>query len=173
MDLQEALEVFFNANELTSSDQIDLYFDNFVSIFKTCRNKYAPLKRASRKKRKLMSKPWITKDIFVSIRKKQKLYVTHYLIGNEIQKKFYKTYANKVIKLKTISKKLYMESEILNSRQDIRKFWSIIKTLTPGKPHSNSPDLIENENGVIVIEVNEIAENFKLCQCLNLVIDEN
>ena len=94
MDLQEALEVFFNANELTSSDQIDLYFDNFVSTFRTCLNKYAPLKRASRKKRKLMSKPWINKGIFVSVRKK--LYVTHYLNGNEIRKKFYKTYSNKL-----------------------------------------------------------------------------
>ena len=27
MDLQEAFEAFFNANELTSSDQIDLYFE--------------------------------------------------------------------------------------------------------------------------------------------------
>ena len=61
MDLQEAFEASFNANELTSSDQIDLYFDNFVSAFRICLNKYAPLKRASRKKRKLMSKPWITK----------------------------------------------------------------------------------------------------------------
>ena len=57
MDLQEALEVFFNAKELTSSDQIDFYFENFVSTFRTCLNKYALLKRASRKKRKLMSKP--------------------------------------------------------------------------------------------------------------------
>ena len=112
-----------------------------------------------------MSKPWITKGIFVSIRKKQKLYVTHYLKGNEIQKKFYKTYANKLTKLKTISKKLYLESEILNSKQDSRKFWSIIQTLTPGKPHSNSPDLIENENGAIVIEPNEIAENFNKHFC--------
>ena len=43
-----------------------------------------------------MSKPWITKGIFVSIRKKQKLCVTHYLKGNNIQKKFYKTYEKEI-----------------------------------------------------------------------------
>ena len=43
MDLQEAFEAFLNTNELTSSDQIDLYFDNFVSAFRTWHNKYAPL----------------------------------------------------------------------------------------------------------------------------------
>ena len=46
MELEEAFEAFFNANELTSSDQIDLDFDNFVSTFRTRLNKYAPLKRA-------------------------------------------------------------------------------------------------------------------------------
>ena len=117
------------------------------------------------KNRKLMSKPWITKGNFVSICKNQKLYVTHYLKGNEIQKKFYKTYANKLTELKTLSKKLYLESEILNSRQDMRKFWGITKTLTPEKPHSNAPDLIENENGAIVTEPNEIAENFNKHFC--------
>ena len=166
MDLQEALEAFLIINKVISSDQIDLYFDNFVSAFKTCLNKYAPLKRASRKKRKLLSKPWINKGIFVSIRKKQKLSVTYYPKDNEIQKKFYKTYANKSTKLKTLSKKLCLESEILNSRQDIRKFWSIIKTLTPEKPHSNALDHIENENGAIVTEPNEIAENFNKYFCI-------
>ena len=39
--------------------------------------------------------------------------------GNEIKKKFYKTYINKFTKLKTLSTKLYLESEILNSRQDM------------------------------------------------------
>ena len=47
----------------------------------------------------------------------------------------------------------------------MRNFWSIIKTLTPEKPHSNAPDLIENENGAIVIEPNEIAENFNKHFC--------
>ena len=112
-----------------------------------------------------MSKPWITKGIFVSIRKKQKLYVTQCFKGNEIQKKFYKTYAKKLTKLKTLTKKLYLESEILNLRQEVRKFWSIIKTLTPEKPHSNTPDFIKNENGAIVIEPNEIAENFNKHFC--------
>ena len=47
----------------------------------------------------------------------------------------------------------------------MQKFWSYIKTLTPKKPHSNVPDLIENENGAIVTEPNEIAENFKKYFC--------
>ena len=47
----------------------------------------------------------------------------------------------------------------------MRKFWCIIKTLTPEKPHSNAPDCIENGNGAIVTEPNEIAENFNKHFC--------
>ena len=37
--------------------------------------------------------------------------------------------------------------------------------ITPEKPHSNATDLIENENGTIVTEPNEIAENFNKHFC--------
>ena len=49
MYLQEAIEAFLNTNELASSDQIDLYFDEFVSAFCNCFNEYALLEGASQK----------------------------------------------------------------------------------------------------------------------------
>ena len=52
MALQKSIEAFFNINEVASSDQIDLYFDKFVSGFSSSLRKHAPRKRASRKKRK-------------------------------------------------------------------------------------------------------------------------
>ena len=58
--------------------------------------------------------------------------------------------------LKTLSKKLYLESEILNSRHDMQKFWSIIRT--PEKPHSKALDFVENEVGANITEPNEIAK---------------
>ena len=42
--------------------------------------------------------------IRASIRHKQKLYTSHYLHGSESQKRFYKTYANKLTKIKRLSK---------------------------------------------------------------------
>ena len=54
---------------------------------------HAPLTKASRKKRKLINKPWITKGILVSIRRKQKLYINFFKNGIEIEKILYKTYA--------------------------------------------------------------------------------
>ena len=75
---------------------------------------HAPLIKASRKKRKLMNKPWRIKDILVSIQRKQKLYINIFLNGTEIKKILYKTYANKLSKVKALSKKLYLKQEIIN-----------------------------------------------------------
>ena len=41
-DVQEAIEAFFNTNELAFSDQIDFCFDYFVSAVSNCLNKSAP-----------------------------------------------------------------------------------------------------------------------------------
>ena len=68
-----------------------------------------------------------------------------------------KTYANKLTQLKALFKKFYLESEVLNSRQDMQKFWSILKTLITKKPQSNAPDLVENEIGANTTEPNEVA----------------
>ena len=43
--------------------------------------------------------------------------------GTEIEKILFKTYANKLSKVKALSKKLYLKQEIVNSSHDMRKFW--------------------------------------------------
>ena len=68
-------------------------------------NTHAPLIKASCKKRTLMNKPWIIKGILVSIQCKQKLYIHFFLNGTELEKILYKTYANKLSKVKALSNK--------------------------------------------------------------------
>ena len=53
-------------------NQLDLMFTNFIPDLKATIDKHAPLQKISRKKRKLLSKPWITKGILVSMKNKQK-----------------------------------------------------------------------------------------------------
>ena len=47
----------------------------------------------------------------------------------------------------------------------MQKFWSIKRTLTPQKPQSNAPDLVENESGAIITKPIEIALSFNNCFC--------
>ena len=107
-----------------------------------------------------MNKLWITKGILVSIRCKQKLYINFFLNVTEIEKILYKTYANKLSKVKTLSKKLYLEQEIINSSHDMRKFWCIMKTSLSNKPTRVLPNYIHEEGQIIdtplVIVINSI-----------------
>ena len=65
---------------------------------------HAPLIKASRKRLKLLNKPWITKSILVSIQRKQKLFINFLKNDTKIEKILYKTYANKLSKVKALSK---------------------------------------------------------------------
>ena len=147
-EMVELLNYFVDIN-ITSSNELNEIFTGFVALVHSCISKHAPLVPASRKKRKLLQKPLLTKGILVSIRHKQKLYTSHYLPGSELQKRFYKTYANKLTKIKRLSKKLEFRTQIINSRHDSKKFWSIMNTLTPQKAARKSPNSISVDGKII------------------------
>ena len=48
-------------------------FTNFVNDIKCIVEKHAPVKKLSRRKSKLIAKPWIIKEIFISTKNKQRL----------------------------------------------------------------------------------------------------
>ena len=117
-DLCISLRSSLIKQKFDSSPEVDQNFSSFVNtgIFNKCVNKHAPLKITSCKKIKLLKKPWITKGILKSIRRKQKMYVSEYLNRTGLQKMFHRQYANKLTKISKISKKIYLKSEIINSR---------------------------------------------------------
>ena len=49
-------------------------FDRFFQIIETLLDTYAPIEKLSRKKQKLILKPWLTKGIMTSVKKKNILY---------------------------------------------------------------------------------------------------
>ena len=51
-------------------DNFNKTFYQFINLIAKIIDKHAPLQRLSRKQKKLASKPWITKGILISIRKK-------------------------------------------------------------------------------------------------------
>ena len=49
--------------------------------------------------------------------------------------------------MKKNAEKQYLQDQTVNSRNDIRKFWTIIKSLTSQKPKFSSPNCINTANG--------------------------
>ena len=68
-ELSENLYIFHN------NYTVDEQFEKILDIFNNTLSKHAPLKRKSRKEKKLNSKPWITKGILISSKTKNILYV--------------------------------------------------------------------------------------------------
>ena len=70
----------------------------------------------------------------------------------------------KTIQINISRKKLYLQREILNSRNDEKKFWTIVKTLTPEKRLFQTPYTII-VNATKLICPNAIVETFNEYFC--------
>ena len=159
-DLDKNLSSFLLKLTFLTHENYNDIFDQFVSIIKSTIDKHAPLRRLSRKMKKLKQKQWITKGIWTSIRNKQKLYVTHYLNGSNVQKKYYKKYANKLTKLKSISKKKFYENEFTKFRSNSTETWKIIKSLLPQTKFKLQQPRKIQANDKVLSTSSEIATEF-------------
>ena len=88
---------------LTENNVNDI-FNEFYSLLTSTINIHALLKKLSRKQKRLINKPWITKGLLISIKKKQKMHKIHYIKGSPIDKLCYKTYSNVLTKVKNLAK---------------------------------------------------------------------
>lgn len=85
---------------VSKANSVDDQFSSFYEQLDKVVPKHAPLKVVSKREIKQLAKPGITKGIITSIKIKNRLYKT----GNCSE---YKSYRNKIITLKCLSKKQY------------------------------------------------------------------
>ena len=86
----------------------------------------------------------------------------HFLEGNDVSKLIYKTYANKLIKVKNLAKKLFFAQELTNCKGGGRKMWEVIKTLIPlnsTKKSKVTPGELEID-GSLIQDPKLIADKF-------------
>ena len=128
-------------------------------LIKLTIEKHAPLKKLSRKQQRLKNKPWITKSLLISIKKKQKLHKTHYIFGLPSEKKYYKLYSNTLTRVKNLAKRLYYHNKITEHKNNPKKIWDVLRFLLPSKTKSNTPNSLTVKSSTIT-DINEIAEEF-------------
>ena len=140
-----------------------------MQIVRSAIDLYAPLRQASRRLKRIQSKPWLTKGLLVSIKLKQKLYRSHFLSHDFEKQQFYKQYSNKLNKIKYEAKKslyvdLFEECFIHNNP---RKIWSTINSLLYIKP--------DNSSTPSKLRINDIVINnpVQLVDCFNLLVSKH
>jgi hypothetical protein len=112
----------------------DVFFeDNFNFIFNNFLNTYLRIFYASfqitKSKSYHNSKPCLTNGIRISCANKRKLYLTY---RNNNLKKYYKKYC-KILTTYYCSKKLHYNKLLLNSNNNTKTTWNIVKSITNNK----------------------------------------
>ena len=151
-DTSTVLNKFQIYKIINSNNTIHSKFECLIDKIKKIINKNFTMKKLSKSKLKLKLKPWITKGILKSIRYKNRLYKK--LCKNNFKDKLklqeYKTYRNKLTKIKTISKKMYYGKKLKNSNKNSSETWKVINDITKRKKKDNDfPHILKvNEKSV-------------------------
>ena len=98
--------------------------------------------------------------LLFSIKNKQKLYRNFFLKGTTFGKHFYKAYANKLRRVKNLSKKMYYTEFISKNKSNPKQMWEIINSAVSTKSVISPLTKINIENSVI-------KDSSKIAECFN------
>ena len=133
-------------NNICHSTDVNKSFSRFYKNINRLINKHAPLKDLSKRRLKLLTKPWLTKGIRRSIRVKNNLFF------NSNWNK-YKQYRNKLTTLIRLSKQQYYQNFFNSNIKNMRQTWKGINELLGGmrkKGKSKNINFIRsNENAIL------------------------
>ena len=138
-------------NDITV-DNYNFIFSKFLQIVRSAIDFYAPLRQASRKQKRIQSKPWLTKGLLVSIKRKQKLYRSHFMSHDLEKQQFYKQYSNKLNKNKYKAKKFFFVDLFKKCfiHNNLGKIWFTINSLL----HTES----DNPSTPSKLRINDIVD---------------
>ena len=141
-DLLIKLDDFMLKIPTATATNINSMFEDFYSLITTTIENHAPLKKLTRKQTRLRNKPWITKGLLKSIKRKQKMHKTYYINGLTDERKFYKSYCNTLTRIKTLAEKLFYKTQFDVHKLDPKKTWDTLRTHLPAKPKAQTPTSI-------------------------------
>ena len=94
------------------------------------------------------------------------MYKNNFLNGNDAQKLLFKTYSNKLTKVKRLSKKMYFHKEFDEKKNNCHKMWKTINSFLYKKStDANSPPNNVKINGKICNNQLAMAEHFNNLFC--------
>lgn len=113
-------------DDVYQSSDPNVAYDRFLDKYNNIYNTNFPLKEISKKKAKLISKPWITKGLFISIKHKSVLYKKFLRCPSEINNHLYKQYKNKLNNLLKIAKKIITTSNLKELQETLEKLGNFL-----------------------------------------------
>ena len=99
-----------------------------------------PKKKLSRKRKKLLQNPWITKEILKKMKGRDKLYrkfLKNDKILNSVHHTSYKKARNEVNRAIKLAKDAYFQKQFGNCNGDTRKMWKVLNNAMKRKSHKS------------------------------------
>jgi hypothetical protein len=124
--LKEISEIYFAS---LIGEDVNESMNAFAETLQQITDKHAPVRKLSNKTRKQFRKPSITSAILKSIKKRQKLFATHFLSNDPNKVKDYKKYNNKLNKIKEASKTNYFKTKFEMFSDNLKATWKLIGTI--------------------------------------------
>ena len=162
-DLEAALiPLTYDRMQTTITPQLlENSFKQLVYLITAIIEKHAPLQTASRKQKRIYKKPWINSELLKMIKRKQNLYKTHFVNGNESDKQYFKKFANKLTRMKTQAKRAYYHATIFERKNNPKQLWNFINNIIHTKRSST------NLPFKLTLDGNETDEPGEISECFN------
>ena len=153
--LQELENKFRTINYDNGNDS----FDTFLNYLKCITDKHAPIRKLSRKERKIRKKPWMTSGILRSIKRKNLLLQEYINSQCPVSHYMYKTYRNCLTRVKEASKRMYCDKRMENGSKNSKLIWQTINEILMNKP-SKSLNLtsIKDQSDTLHTDTQEISD---------------
>ena len=102
-------------------------------------DKHALVRKLSNRKRKRSAKPLICNAILNSIKHRLKLFKSHFLSNDPDKATYYKSYNNKLNRIKDVAKICYFHEQFRSNSENLKTTWKLIgmiinRTKGCGKP---------------------------------------
>ena len=138
----------------SSDNDANRLFTTFYKKINCLVNKHAPMKTLSKRRGKILSKPWITKGIRTSIRIKNNFFFN-------ADWEHYKLYRNKITSLTRQSKKNYYERYFEENINNSKETWRGINDIISRKAKSDKKPIhrLVNSNSETIYNPKEISNS--------------
>ena len=123
------LSIELYAANLDSINSVHDAFDKFEEVLQNTANKFAPLKKASRREKKISQKPWLTRKLLNKIKTKNKLFKQLHRKCDKDNFEKYKKQRNALNCEIKSAKETYYKDLIDDSNRNSNSLWKILGEL--------------------------------------------
>ena len=146
-------------SSLYDCENPNIVYNRFLELYTEIYNDCFPLKKVTRKQRRLR-KPWLTKALLKSIKKKKYLYKKYLRVPSMDNDLRYKSYKNKLNHILRLSKGLYFEKKLEDVKSNTHATWKILNEILNRKKSNTHVNTVFRSEDLEISDPVEVANRF-------------